>query len=335
MTDATPYIVPKEPGHWRAIALATLVHAALLAFLWIGIRWQNDTPATIEAEVWSPQVREAAPAPPPPEPKPEPRPVVKETPKPIDPPPVPKAEPPPVKQTEKQPDIALEQEKKRKAREEQKRQERLEDERLAKEKQKAEDERQAKMKKIEEERQARQKKEEEEKLAKQKQKAEEEKLAKKKDEEKQRLAKEEAAKKAAAEKKRLQEEAESQALAKVRDEEMRRITSGVTGTGGSGEAAKSQGGRTDAGYAQRVGAKIKSNINFNGTDGISGNPAAEYLVELLPDGSVAGMRKTKSSGVPGFDEAVRRAIEKSQPFPKDKSGAVPSSFIGIHRLKDQ
>jgi colicin import membrane protein len=325
MTDATPYTVPKEPGRWRAITLAALVHIALLVFFWIGIRWQNETPATIEAEVWSPQVREAAPRPP--EPEPEPKPVVKETPqREVPPPPVARPQPPVVKQPEKQPDIALEQEKKRKAREEAKRQERLEEERLAKQKQKAEEERQAKLKKIEEERLARQKKAEEEKLARQKEKAEEEKLAKKK---------EEAAKKAAAEKKRLQDEAETQALAKGRDEEMRRITGGVTGTGGSGDAARSQGSRGDPSYAQRVGAKIKSNINYNGGDELSGNPAVEYVVDLLPDGSVAGMRKTKSSGVPGFDEAVRRAIEKSQPFPKDKSGAVPSSFIGIHRPKDQ
>jgi colicin import membrane protein len=335
MTDATPYTVPKEPGRWRAITLAALVHAALLIFLWIGIRWQNETPATIEAEVWSPQVREAAPPPPPPEPQPEPKSVAKETPKPIAPPAFRTTEPPIVKEPEKQPDIALEQEKKRKAREEQKRQERLEEERLAKQKQKAEDEREAKLKKLDDERVARQKKAEEEKLAKQKQKAEDEKLAKKKDEEQQRLAKDVAAKRAAAEKKRIQDEAETQVLAKVRDEEMRRITGGVTGTGGSGDAAKSQGGRADAGYAQRVGAKIKSNINYNAADDISGNPAVEYVVDLLPDGSVAGMRKTRSSGVSGFDEAVRRAIEKSQPFPKDKSGAVPSSFIGIHRPKDQ
>jgi colicin import membrane protein len=321
MTDATPYIVPKEPGRWRAIALAALVHIALLVFFWIGIRWQNETPATIEAEIWSPQVREAAPPPPPPQP--EPQPVVKE-PQPA-PPPVAKPEPP-AALPGKNPDIALEQEKKRKAREEQKRQERLEEERLAKQKQKAEEEKLARQKQ----------KAEEEKLARQKQKAEEEKFAKRKEEEKQRLAKEEGARKAAAEKKRKQEEAEDQALAKVRDDEMRRITGGVAGTGGSGDAAKSQGGgRADAGYAQRVGAKIKSNINYNGADEMPGNPAVEYVVDLLPDGSVAGMRKTKSSGVPGFDEAVRRAIEKSQPFPKDKSGAVPSSFIGIHRPKDQ
>lgn len=313
MTDATLYTVPKEPGPWRALMLAAMVHAALLAFLWIGIRWQNETPTTIEAEVWSPQPREAVPLPQPvmeekePEPahEPEPTHVAKEEPRHV-------ITAPPVAK----PDIALEQEKKRK--EEQKK--RLEEEQQAKLKktaEKAEEERQAKVRKAEQERQAKLKKEQEERLA--KQKADEQRIEKEKK---------------LAEAKRKQE-ADDKALAKIRDEEMRRITGGVTGTGGSGEAPKSRGGRADSGYAGRVAAKIKSNIVFNVPEGLADNSPVEYVVDLLPDGSVAGMKKTRSSGVPGFDEAVRRAIEKSQPFPKDKSGSVPSSFIGIHRAKDQ
>jgi colicin import membrane protein len=302
MTEATPYTVPKEPGRGRAIALAVLVHAALFAFLWIGVRWQSETPATIEAEVWSPDTREAAPVPVPvkqPEPvkAPEPKPVIKETPKPV-------TEEPPVKQ----PDIALEQEKKRKAELEKKR---LEQERQAKLKQKAEAEHEAKLQQ------------------------EQERVAKQKTDE-QRVAKEKAEKKKAAdEAKRKQQEVEDQKLAKIRDEEMQRITGGVTGTGGTGTAPKSQGGRADSGYAARVAAKIKSNITFNVPESLATNSPVQYQVDLLPDGSVAGIRQLKSSGVPGFDEAVRRAIEKSQPYPKDKSGSVPSSFIGTHKPKDQ
>lgn len=312
MTDAMPYTVPQEPGRWRAIILAALVHAALLAFLWVGVRWQNEAPTTIEAEVWSPQPREAAPLPEPAaEKEPEPAPVIKEAPREL---PKPQVEEPPVVK----PDIALEQEKKRKELEKKKR---------------PEEEQLAKQKKIEQEKLA-QKKEREEREAKLKK---EEELAKKKAEQ-ERLAKQEAEKKEkdkkAADAKRKQE-AEDKKFAKLRDEEMRRLAGGVTGTGGSGEAAKSQGGRADSGYAGRVAAKIKSNIVFNVPEGVADNAPVEYEVNLLPDGSIAGMKKIKSSGVPGFDEAVRRAIEKSQPYPRDKSGSVPSSFIGTHRPKDQ
>ncbi|HYD97180.1 MAG TPA: energy transducer TonB [Noviherbaspirillum sp.] len=286
--DATPYTVPKERGSWRALTLAALVHLALLALLWIGVRWQNETPATIEAEVWNPVPREAAPLPEPPKPepevKPEPKPVPREVPK-------PKVEEPPVVK----PDIALAQEKKRKEEEKKRREE---EERREKEKKK--------------------KLEEEQKLA----KLEE---AKRKEKEKADQAKKEAE----------QKRREEQLLAKMREDEMKRIAGGVTGTGGSGEAARSQGGRASGDYLARIGAKIRSNINFIPPEGLQGNPPVEYEVRLLPDGSVAGLRKVRSSGVTGFDEAVERAIQRSQPFPRDTNGTVPSSFIGSHRPKDQ
>ncbi len=307
MTDTTPYHVPKEPGRWRAITLAAIVHAALIALLWIGVRWQNETPVAVEAEVWSLQPREAAPRPQPepkpevkPEPKPEPKPAVKETPKPR------VIEPPVAK-----PDIALEQEKKRKLREEKKRLEELQ--------------------------------------AKQEEKALEQRLAKEKDEaeaakkkiaaEKARKAAEEAkvaaeAKKIAAEKKRKQDAADAQMMAKIRDEEMRRITSGVAGAGGTGDAPKAQGGRADSGYVSRLSAKIKSNTTYIVPPDLANNPAVEYTVELLPDGSVRSIKKLRPSGLPGFDEAVERAIRRSEPYPADKSGSVPSSFTFLHKPKD-
>ena len=284
MTDATPYIVPKEPGRWRALVFAALVHAALFAFLWIGVRWQNDTPVTIEAEVWSPQPREAAPLPEPVKaPEPDPQPVVKEAPR-------PKVIEPPVAK----PDIALEQEKKRKEDEKK----HLEEERIAKEKNK---------------------------------RLEEEKLAKLKQEELKKLEKDKA------DKKRKQEEADAKLLAKMRDEDMKRITGGVTGAGGSGDAPKAQGGRASAEYGAKIAAKIKSNTIYVVPENLAGNPPVEYVVELLPDGTLrSAPRKLKSSGIAGFDEAVLRAIDKSQPFPRDeKTGTVPSSVTVSHKPKDQ
>lgn len=313
MTDATPYSVPQEPGRWRAIILAALVHVALLAFLWVGVRWQNETPVTIEAEVWSPQPREAAPLPEPaaePEKEPEPAPVIKETPREE---PKPHVEEPPVVK----PDIALEQEKKRKALEKK----RLEEEKLAKQK------------KIEQERLAQQKKEREEREA--KLKKEQEELAKKKKAEQERLAKLEADKQRL-EKEKAKKAAEDKLAAKMRDEEMRRLAGGVTGTGGSGNAPTAQGGRASAAYAARVGAKIKSNTSY-ASDDIAENSPVEYRIDLLPDGSIRGTpRKLRSSGIARFDEAVLRAIEKSQPFPRDdKTGAVPSELTISHKPKDQ
>ena len=290
MTDHSPYTVPKEPGRWRAITLAAVVHAALLVFFWIGIDWQSETPVAVKAEIWDMQAKEAAPLPPKPEPtpqpKPEPKPVVKET---------PKAEPvpPPVAKV----DIALKKEKKRK---EQERKDKLaEEDKEKKLKQKAE---QDKLDKLEKQ------------------------LADKKIEQQ---------KKADADKKRKQEAIDAEMRDKVRAEEMRRLT-GAVGSGGTGQAAKSQGsGRADGAYADKIRAKIRSNTIFIVPDGLSGNPSAEYDVELLPDGSLRGLRLRKSSGLSGFDEAVKRAIERSQPFPPDQSGSVPGRLTVVHKPKDQ
>jgi len=264
MTETAPYSVPKEPGRWRAWTLAIAVHAALFTFLWFGVRWKNETPVAMEAEIWNPQPREAAPAP---APAPE---------KPADPPPVAVKPLPAI-----QPDIALRAEKNR---------------------------------------QARQAREEEQRNAAQ---AKAEQLAKKKHDAEQ-------LKKEALEKKRHQDLAEQAARDKTRAEDLTRLMAQA----GTGEAAQSQGSRGSAEYLGRVAAKIKSNTAF-AAGNLTGNPAVEYAIELFPDGSLRGpVKKLKSSGIATFDDAVLKAIEKSQPFPPDKSGSVPSGFILSHRPKD-
>lgn len=108
---------------------------------------------------------------------------------------------------------------------------------------------------------------------------------------------------------------------------------GRTGTGGTGANAYATApGRADGAYIRRVAAKIKSNTIYN-VSTISGNPAVVYDVELFPDGSVRSVRKRSSSGVAGFDEAVRQAVYRSVPYPRDSSGRVPSSFVLRHRPK--
>jgi colicin import membrane protein len=131
---------------------------------------------------------------------------------------------------------------------------------------------------------------------------------------------------------------EQSARDKVFAENMRRLTgqASVTGTGGTGDAARSTGNnRGDPSYAARIAAKVRSNTVFNTTDNSNLNPTVEYRIELLPDGTLRGaIRKLKSSGVPEFDDAVEKAIEKSTPFPRDKSGEVPSSIVYVHRMKE-
>jgi colicin import membrane protein len=98
------YRVPPEPKRWPSIALAAAVHAGLLAFLYIGVSWQNTAPVAVEAEVWDMKTQAAAPPPPPPPEavEPTPQPQVAEPPPQVEQP----AAPTP-------PDIALEREKRK------------------------------------------------------------------------------------------------------------------------------------------------------------------------------------------------------------------------------
>jgi colicin import membrane protein len=348
MKDATPYHIPKEPGRWRAITLAAVVHLALLAFLWIGIRWHSETPVAIEAEVWSPQAQQAAPKPEPePEPQPEPTPKVQEAPKPQPAPPVEREVARPQEKPVPDPEIALEQERKKKRLKEE-REKRLAEER-EEERREEEKERLAAQKKLEQQRaedkrkkedlakaeEAKERKREEELKRKQAEAAEKKREAE--EEKKRELAEADKKKKLAeAAEKKKRAEAEAARAEAVHKEELNRMLSQATGSGGSGEAAHTSGpSRGDASYVAKVAGKIRSNTVFNVPEDLSGNPAVEYAVDLLPDGSLRALRKLKSSGVPGFDDAVRRAIEKSQPFPADKTGRVPSGFTVSHKPKDQ
>jgi colicin import membrane protein len=314
----SPYQVPPEPNRWPSIGLAVGVHALLLAFLVVGINWQNNQPVAVEAEVWDMKVQSAAPpapTPPPqvePEPEPEPEP---ETP----PPPAPRVvEPPKVEQPAppKQPDIALEREKKRKEELKRKEEERVEREReLAQ--QKREDDKKAKA------------------LA--EKKAQE--LAKKEEAEKKELAKlEEAEKKKKAEKekaaKEKAEKAETAKLAKLRADEMKRMMAGAGNPGSTGTAEKSTAPRIDKGYIASIATKIKSNTTYPGSTDVPGNPEVEFKVEQLPTGEIISVRKTKSSGIPAFDDAVERGINKSSPLPKKKDGTVERSLPVSFKLKD-
>lgn len=336
-----PYHVPPEPSRLPSFLLAVVVHAALLAFLWIGVSWTAKTPITVEAEVWDMSVQTAAapelpPEPAPePEPTPEPEPAPEPTPQPVrtPPPPPPVVEEPAPKPA---PDIALQREKERKAEE-------------------------AKKKALAEKRDA-EKREREEKLAEQKKKGEAER--KQKEKEKELLAKKEAEKEAekkaaalaAAEKKKEADEkkkadqvaaaaekkkadaakakaaaAEDAKLAKLRADELKRMA-GAMGSGGS--AAKSTGPKSDGGYIAAITAAIKSSTAYPGNTDVSGNPRATFRVEQLPTGEIMSVRLVKSSGVPEFDRAVENGIKKASPLPKKKDGTVERTLDVNFSMRD-
>ena len=135
-----------------------------------------------------------------------------------------------------------------------------------------------------------------------------------------------------AQEKKLAEQ-EARRLEAQRAENLKRM-SGLAGASGStaasGAALKSAG--PSASYAGRVIARVKPNIVF--TEAISGNPTAVVEVRTSSDGTIIARKLTQSSGVRDWDEAVLRAIDKTEVLPRDTDGRVPSPLLISFRPKD-
>ncbi|MCB1960429.1 MAG: TonB C-terminal domain-containing protein, partial [Rhodocyclaceae bacterium] len=74
----------RDPAQWASALLAVLVHLALAAFLFFGVRWQSEPPAAVQVSLVAQPAVTPPPAPkpaPPPEPKPAPKPEPKPEPK--------------------------------------------------------------------------------------------------------------------------------------------------------------------------------------------------------------------------------------------------------------
>jgi colicin import membrane protein len=92
---------------------------------------------------------------------------------------------------------------------------------------------------------------------------------------------------------------------------------GDLGTMGS----SAQSGGPTAAYGGRIKARIKPNIVFAET--VSGNPTALVEVRCAADGRIISRRLLKSSGLTSWDEAVLRAVDRTEVLPANESGRVP------------
>jgi colicin import membrane protein len=282
-TDRLDFVPPPAPGLVRALALAVLAHAFLLAALTWGVHWKREAATlSVEAELWSALPQEAAPQ-------------ALEVALPVAPepvtaaPPTPVPEPVPVPAEPAKVDIAIEQEKLRLKKLKEK--ELLEKKRLQeKEKEKQQKERQAaeEKKKIELEKQRKQ---------------------------------------------ALQAKQEAQRIEAQRSDNLKRIA-GLAGASGApdakGTALRSSG--PSGSYAGRISARIKPNIVF--TEEIAGNPVADVEVRSAPNGTILSRKLIKSSGLKAWDDAVLKAIDKTEKLPPDTDGQVPAAMIIGFRPKD-
>src|SRR5262249_52506064 len=114
---------------------------------------------------------------------------------------------------------------------------------------------------------------------------------------------------------------EQKLAAKLRQEQLARITSQLGGgpPDSTGTAAKNAG--PSASYLGRVAARLKPNLTQ--IDPVPGNPAVEVEIRTAPDGLILSRRVTKTSGSQAWDDAVIRAIDKTERLPVDTDGKAP------------
>ncbi|MEN9625029.1 MAG: hypothetical protein RJB17_1824 [Pseudomonadota bacterium] len=306
---------PAQPGTGRAWVIAGLVHALLFMALGLATAWKTQ-PQTVqaEAELWSVTPQAAAPRLQEPLPEPEPEPEPAPQPKPAKPtPPPPPA--PDLAQERLDAQIALEKKKQQDKKKEADKAEKLKAEKEKTAKLKAEKEK-AELKRKEREKEREKEDKAKEKAAKEKKAQEEKERDKKK-----------AAEKASAEK---ADAARADALRKENLKRMQGMAGASGGENASGTALKSSG--PSASYAGRLVGRIKPNITYPGD--VVGNPRAEVEVKVSPDGTILSRRIVQTSGNKAWDDAVLRAIDKTEIFPKDSDGRVPPVIVLGFRPQD-
>jgi len=315
---ATPayleFAPPPPPGTGRSLGLALLVHFLLMVALTAGIQWKQDNSLSVEAELWAaipmavaPKLVEVEPPPPPPPPPPAPKEIVK---------------PPPAPSSNVDADIALSKRKKQ-LEEDKKKQETLEAERLKQELLKKEEEKKAKLKEKEQ-------KEIKDKALKEKELKDKEKKEK---DRKEKELKDKEAKKLQEQKDAKPSPADVKKLEAMRQENMKRIAgmAGATGDENATGTAQRSAGPSDS-YGGRIRGRIKPNITF--TEDIASNAPAEVEVRCAPDGTIVGKKLIKSSGNPAWDNAVLKAIDKTEILPRDIDGRIHSPLVISFRPKD-
>ena len=133
--------------------------------------------------------------------------------------------------------------------------------------------------------------------------------------------------------KEQQTKKQAAAEAKQRKENLDRMNAQLGATGAAdakGSAQKASG--PSASYGGKVRAKVKPNIVF--TEDVAGNPVAEVEVRTTLDGTITSQRLVKSSGNKAWDDAVIKAIIRTESLPRDVDGRVPTPLIIEFRPKD-
>jgi len=313
LAGGAPSLRPREPDAWGpGMALALVAHALLVAALAWGVNWHTHQEEALEAEVWSSIPEAEAPA------------AVVAPPVTTPAPPPPVARPPEPDVAEPVPDLVIAQKKPAKEPPKAKSREvetfdatpvkpRKADPTTPPPELRALKLKEAKEAKEAKEWAARQAREEAARAQ---------------------AAKDKAAKDKAEKDKLAKEQADQAAVEAQRQKILRDIVNRAGGGAGSNQAG--QGTRNagpSAGYIGRLKALFKRNITFT-LDDVPSNPETVVDVSMAPDGTIISRNIVTRSGIPAWDEAVLRAIDRTEVLPRDESGKVPARLTLSFKPKD-
>lgn len=124
-----------------------------------------------------------------------------------------------------------------------------------------------------------------------------------------------------------QEAREREQREKLRQAEAERILAQMAADRPTGPTQPVAGGARDAEYRERLAALIRSRIVYSVPEGTPASVYADVQVELLPTGEVVAVKVLKASGLPGYDEAVERAIRRTDPFPRKPDGTIDRTIV--------
>ena len=135
---------------------------------------------------------------------------------------------------------------------------------------------------------------------------------------------------------RSEKTAQSQAEEKSREDALRKIIASAGSTSGNtndknAEKVGVSGNALSASDITRLQNMIRSNTVFQIPESMKGNPEAEFVVSLMPDCTVVGVKLKKSSGLSNWDDAAERAISRIKQFPRPASGVCATSYAVTHK----
>ena len=317
MNRAAPNTPREAPGKWLSLVLTIAVHAGLVAFLVLGVRWQNAPSAPLVVDlVAAGPVRPA----PKPEPVPEPKPAPKPEPEPEpavkpEPPPAPKPEPPPEPpKPAVKPDIAT---------------------KAAEPKPEPEPKKPAPEARKPEPKKPEPKPEPPPEPKKPEPKPAPKKPEPKKPEPKKPEPKPEP-KKPEPEPKKPEPKPEPKPVEPPKNPDLERLLKEDTerreaarqAREADARAAAARNESAQAAYVNAVRSKVRRNLIA--PPGLTGNPEAIFEVDQLPSGEVLDVRLKRTSGIQALDAAIERAIRRSSPLPVP---TVPELFQRDLELK--